>query len=182
MKTNLHISYRLLYYYHRILYGFIYFSMKYLRADNIFLAIFLMSYLLSSTLFIFSAFNELNIMHISLENVKYLEGYDCPMELIDNPHGNEERNEYNIYSKFLSLFTAHAEHPNNINYYLPIELKNIYYMGNKSLPIDIEEYHLSYGEVRYMYKYAIFYQKVQNYEEIMSETIHDLKLIQHSIN
>lgn len=179
MKTNLYISYTLLFYYHRILYGLIYFSMKYLRADYIFFAIFLMSYLLSSTLFIFSVFNELNIMYISMENIKYLEGYDCPMELIDNPRGNEERNEYNIYSKFLSLFAAYD--PNNINYYLPIELKNIYYIDNKSLP-NVEEYHLSYGEVKYMYKYAIFYQKVQNYEEIMSETIHDLKLIQHSIN
>lgn len=133
MKTNLTT---LLFYYHKILYGLIYLSMKaqaLLRVDNMFKGIFLISCLLCSTLWIFSIFNSLNIMDTSAETLKYLEGLDCPMELIDSRSDSKEFKlpvacADKVYSKFLKLFIN-----DHINLHkLPKELQNSYYYTDAS--------------------------------------------------
>lgn len=136
MKINLT---RLLYSYHKLSYGLIYFSVKYLNVGNIFLTITIFSYLLSSTLFIFSVFNSLNIMFTSPETISLLEQYDFPLELIETNFKKDKGDSSmlnNIISKFFELFkTNGASSALNIS---PEELRNQYYMQNKCANIMYE--------------------------------------------
>lgn len=134
MKINLTI---LLYYYHKFIYGLIYFSNKYFSTSNIFMTITILSYLLSSTIFIISMFNSLDVMSTSLETIHYLEELDLPMELVDSESrigGAQARSHNNnIIFKFLDLFNANngpAAQAKAGPYLrtLSEELRNPYYM------------------------------------------------------
>jgi hypothetical protein len=188
MKTNLTT---LLFYFHKILYGFIYFSIKYLKTDSLFQAIFLISYILSSTLFIYSIFNELNIICINVEAMNYYNELDCPTELIDQCNNkiqdtNLFNNHNNILSKFLNLFNR----ANVItDYVLPEQLKNTYYIENSTAVYDLNgnllmnfsnESSLS-GMYSYHYRSAAFMQKMFFYVDILRDTLTDLKSINDSL-
>lgn len=146
MKINLTT---LLYYYHKSIYGLIYFSYKYFNTSNIFMAITILSYLLSSTLFIISIFNSLDVMFTSLETIHYLEELDLPLELVDSDSrigGGQARYPNNIIFKFLDLFNANngPAAQAKAGPYLPIlseELRNPYYMQamSKSVGYIIDE-------------------------------------------
>lgn len=133
MKLNLT---KLLYYYYKLTYGLIYFSNVHLSVGNIFLAMTILSYLLSSTLFIISTFNYLDIMLTSLDTVKYLEGLDVPLELIDAEHGSRAGDKghiKNMIFKFFDLFDVNRGGYDVFNS-LPEGLRNHYYMNNMPKP------------------------------------------------
>nr|QJQ35267.1 hypothetical protein [Fusarium lactis] len=147
MKINLTT---LLYYYQKFIYGLIYLSNKYFSTSNIFMTITILSYLLSSTLFIISIFNSLDVMYTSLETIHYLEELDLPLELVDSESrigGAQARyHNNNIIFKFLDLFNANNGPAAQAKAapYLPTlseELRNPYYMQamSKSVGYTIDE-------------------------------------------
>lgn len=95
---------------------------------NIMSLVYILSYLLSLTIFILGIFNYLNI-YIDIDTIKYLEGLDCPTEIIESTVCNDQstnssESRISIGSKFLNLFV------NNNNTYckLPEQLVNSYYI------------------------------------------------------
>lgn len=182
MKTKLTT---LLIYCHRIFYGLIYFSMKYLRTDNILNTIYFIGYILSSTLLIFSIFNELNIIYINSDTMNYFNELDCPKELIENNEIKDKNllSDNNIISKFLNLFNGHSV---ITNYELPIELKNHYYTKNPSFcglneTQLIDSYYKPdrlYNIYKYRYECAVYIQKITFYDDIFSDV---LKICKESI-
>jgi len=190
MKTNLT---RLLFF-RRIFYGLTYLSIKaqaLLRADNIFQGILLISCLLGWTLFILSLFNSWNIMETSTVTIKYLEGLDCPMDLIDNQSEGKEFKlpKDNGYPKFLKLFVN-----DYINHYkLPKELENSYYMNdlksnfryNTQTSLDVRDRNLYdmealYLDYQYMYKSAYF-QQISSQVDKLSSLLKDMQAYRASI-
>ena len=125
-------------------------------------------------------FNELNIMYTSIETINYLDEMDIPMELIDDSTDikNNELSTNNIFSRLLSIFN----NDKNINLILPEELKNTFYIKDKS-PHYIEELILdnNMGD-KYMYKYAVHSNKMTSYIDNLSEILKDLKLINDNIS
>lgn len=185
MKTNLCTvyCYILLFYYHRILYALIYFSIKYLKTDNVLQAIFLISYLLSSTLFIISIFEGLNIICVNAEAMDYFNNLDCPMELLDQSHNIKENNllnNNNILLKFLNLFKN-----SSIIISLPPELNNSFYIEAQALNSvnNIDYLNETLSDVwRIRYNNAVDKQKIYSYIDIFSDILRDLKSINDNIS
>jgi hypothetical protein len=134
-------------------------------------------------------FNELNVMYTGVETIKYLEGFDCPTELIDSSVNKEYKliaqADDNGYSRFLKLFLK----DNINNYELPKELKNTHYYVNESQNKYIalteaahKEVSLAYEYDKYLYKPALFYQKIYSQVDILSDVLEDLKLINLNIS
>lgn len=187
MKINLT---RLPNYYHRFTCGLIYFSAKYLNESNVLLFLTILSFLLSSALFMFSVFNYFEVINTHVETMKYLEQFDFPLELIEHngDRGDKTVNQCNnIILKFLNLFN------NNNNSIavsvLPEELRNHYYIHNKfsdDICVSSAGFNANESNVgiinydKYFYRTS-FTEKVLLQLETLCYVLNDLKSINDNI-
>jgi hypothetical protein len=164
--------------------------MKYLRADSLFHAIFFIAYIFSSTLFIYSVFNELNILCINADSINYFNELDCPTELIDQTGYNIRENKLfnndnNILLKFLKLFKGSNIITSSV---LPEELKNNYYIENRSTIYDLSGNELinssngANNMYKYHYEFSAYLQKISSYVDTLTATLGDLKVINENIS
>nr|QJQ35514.1 hypothetical protein [Fusarium begoniae] len=190
MKINLTT---LLYYYHKFIYGLIYFTMRYFNENNVFTVIGVLSVLLSSTVFTISILNSWDIMS-NPGIVQSMEQFDVPIEIIQRGEdkGDKTLNECNkLILKFLNLFNTNNTFTVSA---FPEELKNHFYIqGGSSKNWDVisarETYYCFSGgdemEImnydKYLYKSSYHAHKAGLYVETLYHILNDLKSINDNL-
>jgi outer membrane protein assembly factor BamB len=155
---------------------------RYLRIDNLPLVIILSLYIAAGILFIFSLFNDLNIISVDTETIKSLDELDFTLELPEIQQNNQVLNSQiskknnNFFLGFLNLFNN-----NNVCYSIDNELRNVYYINKHGITNYCNS--LEWIDICNKYRYTLAHNKeVLLFIDCFTEILNDLELIESNLS